>query len=99
VDNKAAARNNLAAIDDAISKLGLHRSHLSAFQASLAANVQVVGHARENLSAGNSRMRDTDMAEWTAKSVQQDILAQSGGAMIAQANNLGRGALKLLGAE
>ncbi|RZA02129.1 MAG: flagellin FliC, partial [Proteobacteria bacterium] len=52
----------------------------------------------ENLSAANSRIRDTDMAEETAELTKQNILGQAGTAVLAQANNSGQGALSLLNA-
>ena len=64
----------------------------------LQSTVNNTGIAIENLSAANSRIRDTDMAEETAELTKQNILAQAGTSVLAQANNSGTGALQLLSA-
>jgi flagellin len=62
----------------------------------LQSTVNNTGIAIENLSAANSRIRDTDMAEETAELTKQNILSQAGTSVLAQANNSGAGALQLL---
>ena len=51
----------------------------------------------ENFSAANSRIRDTDFAEESAKSVQSNILKQAGVAVLGQANQSPAAAIRLLG--
>jgi flagellin len=57
-------------------------------------NIQV---ATENLSAANSRIRDVDYADETAKQTQNQILQSAGVSVLAQANMNGQNALKLIG--
>ncbi|MDR3067904.1 MAG: flagellin, partial [Cellulomonas sp.] len=51
----------------------------------------------ENLSASESRIRDTDMASEMVNFTKSQILSQAGTAMLAQANTIPQGVLKLLG--
>jgi flagellin len=60
----------------------------------LAAGQLAVG--RENLTAATSRIQDRDAAEASAESAKQNILAQPGAAMLAQANAMPQSALRLL---
>jgi flagellin len=96
LSSKESARNNLRQLDSAIERVNLHRSSLGAVQVSLQANIQNVETHRTSTAHANSRIRDADMAEWTAKGVQQQIIAESGGAVLVQANNLPSQALRLL---
>jgi flagellin len=50
----------------------------------------------ENLSAANSRIRDTDMAEESSELMKQNILQSAGVSVLAQANSTQQSALKLL---
>jgi len=52
---------------------------------------------RDNLSSARSRIADTDIAEESANYAKQQILVQSGTAMLAQANVLPQSALRLIG--
>jgi len=55
-----------------------------------------VGIYQENLVAAESRIRDVDMAAETVELTKNQILAQAGTAMLAQANQAGQGVLSLL---
>jgi flagellin len=52
---------------------------------------------KDNISAANSRIKDVDVAEESANFARQNILVQSGTAMLAQANALPQSALRLIG--
>jgi len=76
---------------------------LSADRATVGANLQrlnytteQLGDLKSNLSAANSRIKDVDVAEESTEYARYNILVQSGTAMLAQANTLPQGALRLL---
>lgn len=97
VGSKVDAQDSLATVDAALQKVAGERAELGAVQNRLTStinNLQVTG---ENLSAANSRIRDTDYAEETATNTKLNILTQAGTSVLAQANNQGSAALKLIG--
>jgi flagellin len=94
--DKNAAQSSLAFIDKAISGVSSIRADFGAMQNRLQSTVNNAAISIENISAANSRIRDTDMAEETAELTKQNILAQAGTSVLAQANNSGAGALQLL---
>ena len=73
------------------------RSNLGALQNRLTSTINNLGVTEENLSAANSRIRDTDIASATAESTRNNILLQAGTATLAQANSKDTLALKLIG--
>ncbi len=88
--------DSIDAVDTAISQVSTTRGSLGAFQNRMEHTIANLGVAVENLSASESRIRDTDMAmEMTAFSKSQ-ILSQAGTAMLAQANQSSQGVLSLL---
>ena len=94
--DKDSARNNLAAIDDAVSTLVSNRAELGALQNRLNTTVANLAIYDENLNAANSRIRDTDVAAETANLTKQNILTASGISVLSQANQNNAIALKLL---
>lgn len=94
--DKAAAQSALDFIDKGIHGVSAIRADFGAIQNRLQSTINNQGIAIENLSAANSRIRDTDMAEETAELTKQNILSQAGTSVLAQANNSGAGALQLL---
>jgi flagellin len=90
------ATASIAAIDTQIEKVSSARSMLGSIQNRLESAVQTINVAKENLTASNSRLRDTDMAEEMVKFTRNNILSQAGTAMLAQANQTGQGVLQLL---
>ena len=72
------------------------RATLGAVQNRLEYSLQNVGIYQENLVAAESRIRDVDMAAETVTMTKNQILAQAGTAMLAQANQAGQGVLSLL---
>lgn len=97
VDLTAAnTTTDLASIDAAIGKVSSARASLGATQNRFTHVVNSANVAIENLSASNSRIRDTDMASEMTKFTQAQILQQAGTAMLAQANSAPQSILKLL---
>jgi flagellin len=86
----------ITALDTAISAVSTQRASLGAVQNRFEHTIANINVTVENLSASESRIRDTDMAmEMTAYSRTQ-ILTQAGTAMLAQANQSQQGVLQLL---
>jgi flagellin len=94
--DKNAAQSSLSFIDKAIQGVSSIRADFGAMQNRLQSTINNAAISVENLSAANSRIRDTDMAEETAELTKQNILQQAGVSVLAQANNSGSGALELL---
>lgn len=97
VATKEAAQNNLDKIDNAISSLSGNRAELGALQNRLQSSVNNMAIYNENLSAGNSRIRDIDVASETAELTKNNILTQATTSVLSQANQNSMLALKLLG--
>ena len=87
---------SIAAVDTAISTVSAGRGDLGAFQNRLEHTIANLGVAVENLSASESRIRDTDMAQEMTTFSRNQILNQAGTAMLAQANQASQGVLSLL---
>jgi flagellin-like hook-associated protein FlgL len=84
------------AIADAISKVSAQRSALGAVQNRLEHTIANLDNIVENTTAAESRIRDTDMAEMMVEYSKNNILAQAGQSMLAQANQATQGVLSLL---
>jgi len=74
-----------------------NRSDLGASQNRLQSIVNNIETYSENLSAANSRIRDADIAQESADMMRNNILSQSGVAVLSQANMSSASALKLIG--
>ena len=85
------------AIQDAIQKISTQRSALGAVQNRLEHTIANLDNVVENTTAAESQIRDTDMATEMVKYSNNNILAQAGQAMLAQANQANQGVLSLLG--
>ncbi len=96
-DSKLRAQASINKLDDAISKVSEFRADMGALQNRLYSTISNLGVQSENYSAANSRIRDTDFAEETAKLAQSNILKQGGVAVLAQANQSPGAAMRLLG--
>ena len=92
-DSAAAA---IDTIKDAINKVSSQRADLGAFQNRLEYTINNLDVAVENLSAANSRIRDTDMAKEMMNYTKMNVLVQSAQAMLAQANQQPQSVLQLL---
>jgi flagellin len=95
-ETKEMSQNNLEMVDSAITKLNDNRSNLGALQNRLQSTINNLGIYIENISAANSRIRDTDLAEETSELTKQNILSQAGISVLTQANQNPQMALKLL---
>ncbi len=96
-DNGITATYAIDAIADAVSKVSAQRSALGAIQNRLEHTIANVDNVVENSTAAESRIRDTDMAEEMVQYSKNNILAQAGQSMLAQANQSTQGVLSLLG--
>lgn len=96
-DGGVAATYAIDAIADAISKVSEQRSALGAVQNRLEHTIANLDNVVENTTAAESRIRDTDMAEEMVEYSKNNILAQAGQSMLAQANQSTQGVLSLLG--
>ena len=83
-------------IANAISKVSRQRSALGAVQNRLEHTINNLDNVVENTTAAESQIRDTDMATEMVKYSNNQILAQAGQAMLAQANQANQGVLSLL---
>ena len=90
------ATGTLDAIDNAIKAVSSSRANLGAMQNRFEHVVNSVNISIENLSASESRIRDTDMAQEMTAFTRSQILTQAGTAMLAQANSAPQGVLSLL---
>ncbi len=96
VATKQGAQLSLSVIDDALVRTNSIRADLGAMQNRLQSTINNLSISDENLSAANSRIRDTDMAEEVSEMTKNNILMQSGISVLGHANNLNSSALKLL---
>jgi flagellin len=97
VATKQSAQLSLSAIDDSLSRVNSIRSELGALQNRLQSTINSQMISDENMSAANSRIRDTDMAEEVSEMTKANILMQSGVAVLGHANSTSGLAMKLLG--
>lgn len=97
VESKENAQVGLESLDNAIQMVSGQRAELGAKQNRLTSTIQNLQVNSENLSAANSRIRDTDYAAETAKKTKLDILTNAGTSVLAQSNAQGQAALKLIG--
>ncbi|WP_309300096.1 flagellin [Microbacterium sp. SMR1] len=96
ITDNEAARGTVDDIDAAINAISTARSSLGASQNRFESAINSLNVSAENLSAANSRIRDTDMAAEMVKYTAANILSQAGTAMLAQANQANQGVLQLL---
>lgn len=97
VGSKESAQLSLAAIDRAITSVNAIRANFGALQNRLVSTANNLLVSEENLSAANSRIRDTDIASETSELTKNSILSQAGISILGQANSQQQLALKLLG--
>lgn len=96
-DGGLTATYAIDAISDAVVKVSAQRSTLGAIQNRLEHTINNVDNVVENTTAAESRIRDTDMADEMVRYSKNNILAQAGQSMLAQANQATQGVLSLLG--
>lgn len=96
VTDRASAARSITIIDNAIDKVSTQRAKLGAYQNRLEHTINNLTTASENLTAAESRIRDTDMAKEMMNFTKLNIMLQAGNAMLAQANQLPQGVLSLI---
>jgi flagellin len=96
VADKISSQNSLSAIDQAITSVSSIRADFGALQNRLQSTINNQQISIENLSAANSRVRDTDIAKATAELTKNNILMQAGTSVLAQANQSTTSALQLI---
>jgi len=94
--SQSAAETTITTLDSAISKVSTQRAKFGAIQNRLEHTLRNLGVASENLQAAESRIRDVDMASEMTNYSRSTIIAQSGTAMLAQANASPQMILQLL---
>jgi flagellin len=83
-------------VQDAIDKVSTQRAKLGAVQNRLEHTIANLDNVSENTQSAESRIRDTDMAKEMVTYSKNNILAQAGQSMLAQANQSNQGVLSLL---
>ena len=96
IETQASAERSITIVNDALNVVSEARSRLGAFQNSLEKSVDYLNIAYENQVASESRIRDVDMAKEMSQFTRNQILIQSGTAMLAQANQKSQSVLSLL---
>ena len=96
VDDYDLANATLNAVQNAINRVSTQRSALGALQNRLEHTVANLDNVAENTQSAESRIRDTDMASEMVEYSKNNILAQAGQSMLAQANQSTQGVLSLL---
>jgi len=86
----------IATVDEALKNVSKQRADLGAYQNRFEMAANGIGVAAENLQAAESRIRDTDMASEMVQYTKNQILTQSGTAMLAQANSQSQNVLALM---
>ena len=95
-DSGIAGTYAIDAISDALQKVSEQRSSLGAVQNRLEHTIDNLDNVVENTTTAESRIRDTDMASEMVNYSKNNILAQAGQSMLAQANQSNQGVLSLL---
>jgi flagellin len=96
LSSKDSARDSLETVDEALDKVSKMRSDFGSLQSRLNSTTASLGSQFENLSAANSRLRDTDVAHESTELASAKILEESGIAVMAQANQSPAAALRLI---
>lgn len=94
---KEGAQEALGALDESQNLVNGYRANLGALQNRLVSTTDNLGVLEENMSAANSRIRDTDVALASSEMTRNNILLQAGTSTLAQANSVNQLALKLIG--
>lgn len=97
IRDKSDAVGNLERIDNAISRVSGYRAMFGSVQSRLQSTVNNLDVSAVNSDAARSRIEDVDVAESTARLASAQIKSAAGTSTLAQANQLGQGAMRLLG--
>jgi len=93
----STAQAAITQLDNALATINTTRGTLGATQNRLEMTISNLGIMAENNAAGNSRLKDVDVAEETAAFTRSQILSSAGTSVLAQANSLPQAALSLIG--
>ena len=96
ISTQSGAQTAVSSIKDAINSVSSTRGDLGAIQNRLEHTINNLGVTTENMTAAESRIRDTDMAQEMMSYTKNNILVQAAQAMLAQANQVPQGVLQLL---
>ena len=96
IETAEDANHGIGTIDEALKKINKQRADLGGYQNRLEMAVVGIDIAAENLQAAESRIRDADMAKQMVEYTRNQILVQSGTAMLAQANSNSQQVMSLL---
>jgi len=96
INSPDAANMAISTLDEAMKSVNRQRADLGAYQNRFEIAAKGISVASENLQAAESRIRDTDMASEIVEYTKNQILTQSGSAMLVQANTQSQNVLKLL---
>ncbi|MEI6385312.1 MAG: flagellin [Spirochaetota bacterium] len=96
INDPESANRSIGTLDEALKRVSKQRADLGAYQNRLEHAIKGIDIGAENLQAAESRIRDTDMATQMVDYTKNRILAQAGGAMLAQANQKTQSVLQLL---
>lgn len=97
IREKTDALDNLERIDQAINRVSAFRANFGSVQSRLQSTINNLEVATINQDAARSRIEDVDVADSTAKIASMNIKNAAGTATLSQANQLGNGALRLIG--
>lgn len=97
IEDQKSANAAIETINSALNKVSTQRADLGAIQNRLEHTINNLGASSENLTAAESRIRDTDMAKEMMGFTKNNILMQAAQSMLAQANQQPQGVLQLLG--
>jgi flagellin len=97
ISTTTAAASALSAVKTAIDQLSTDRATIGAYQSRLNYTSEQLTVSSENLTAASSVIKDVDIAQESTQYAKNNILVQSGTAMLSQANQLPQSVLKLLG--
>ncbi|MGY5611983.1 flagellin [Vibrio brasiliensis] len=97
ISQAGGAQRAVSIIDTALKYVDSHRAELGAMQNRFNHAINNLSNVNENLSASNSRIKDTDYAKETTQMVKQQILQQVSTSILAQAKQQPNLALTLLG--
>ena len=97
LSTSSQAQAAVSALDAALTTINTQRGTLGATQNRLEMTISNLLNMEENLTAADSRIRDADIAEESAKLSRAQILEQAGTSVLAQANQLPQSVLSLIG--
>lgn len=96
LNTTGAAATSLTNVKAAIDQLSADRANIGAYEARLNYTSQQLTVSKQNLTAASSQIKDVDVADESTEYARENILLQSGTAMLAQANQIPQSVLKLL---